>query len=43
MKFSENEDDKKLPIMIYFLGYVLNDVIDTSWKDTCKNTNLLFL
>lgn len=42
MKFSGNEDDKKLPIMIYFLRYVLNDVIDTSWKDTCKTQIFYF-
>lgn len=42
MKFSGNKSDKKLPKMIYFLRYVLNDVIDTSWEDTCKTQIFYF-
>lgn len=42
MKFSAVESDKKLPMIIYFSRYVLNDVIDTNWEITCKTQFFYF-
>lgn len=43
MQFSGGKEKINLPINMYFLCYVLNDVVGTNWKEACTTQILYFL
>lgn len=42
MRFSNGIGDKCVPEYLYFLSYVLNDVIDAEWKETTRTQLFYF-
>lgn len=42
MRFSGERDNKTLPIVMFFLRYVLNDVVGTNWDSTSRTQLIYF-